>query len=110
MDAELWQHQVNLWKTRKKELGITFDELSEQTNISIRQLYYLFGGKAKNPGVGTVHRVNTALGIATTENGTRTEEITEEEKQLVSLIAELTDEEVKELSNFVDYIISKREK
>ena len=40
------------------------------------------------------------LGVKTT--------LTEEEKQLVSLIGELTDEEVKELSNFVDYIISKR--
>lgn len=34
--------------------------------------------------------------------------LSEEEKKLVSLIAQLTDEEVKELSNFVDYIISKR--
>lgn len=40
------------------------------------------------------------LGVKTT--------LTEEEKELVSLIAELTDEETKELSNFVDYLISKR--
>ena len=40
------------------------------------------------------------LGVKTT--------LTEEEKKLVSLIAELTDEETKELSNFVDYLISKR--
>ena len=30
------------------------------------------------------------------------------EKDIVSLIADLTDEETKELSNFVDYLISKR--
>lgn len=42
------------------------------------------------------------LGVKTT--------LSEEEKQLVSLIAQLTDEEVKELSSFVDYIISKRNK
>jgi transcriptional regulator with XRE-family HTH domain len=40
------------------------------------------------------------LGVKTT--------LSEEEKQLVSLISQLTDEEVKELSSFVDYIISKR--
>ena len=40
------------------------------------------------------------LGVKTT--------LSEEEKRLVSLIAELTDEETKELSNFVDYLISKR--
>ena len=34
--------------------------------------------------------------------------LTEEEKKLVSLIADLTDEETKELSSFVDYLISKR--
>lgn len=40
------------------------------------------------------------LGVKTT--------LTEEEKQLISLISQLTNDEVKELSNFVDYIISKR--
>lgn len=40
------------------------------------------------------------LGVKTT--------LSEEEKKLVSLISELTDEETKELSNFVDYLISKR--
>ena len=40
------------------------------------------------------------LGVKTT--------LTEEEKQLISLISQLTSDEVKELSNFVDYIISKR--
>lgn len=40
------------------------------------------------------------LGVKTT--------LSEDEKQLVSLISQLTSDEVKELSNFVDYIISKR--
>lgn len=35
--------------------------------------------------------------------------LSEEEKQLIDLILSLTDEEVKELSKFVDYIISKRQ-
>lgn len=34
--------------------------------------------------------------------------LSEEEKQLIDLILSLTDEEVAELSKFVDYIISKR--
>ena len=34
--------------------------------------------------------------------------LTEEEKKLVSLIDQLTDEETKELASFVDYLISKR--
>ncbi len=34
--------------------------------------------------------------------------LTKEENKLISLIEQLTDEETEELSNFVDYIISKR--
>lgn len=45
-------------------------------------------------------------------NDTHTHEeertLSEEEKQLIDLILSLTDEEVAELSKFVDYIISKR--
>lgn len=36
------------------------------------------------------------------------EETTEEENHLISLIEQLTEEEVEELSKFVDYLISKR--
>lgn len=35
-------------------------------------------------------------------------ELSEGEKQLIALIKELTDEEAQELSNYVDFIISKR--
>lgn len=35
-------------------------------------------------------------------------ELTEDEQKLIALISELTDEETQELSNFVDYILSKR--
>ena len=35
-------------------------------------------------------------------------ELTEGEKNLMDLIVQLTDEETQELSNFVDYILSKR--
>lgn len=35
-------------------------------------------------------------------------ELTEDEQNLIALISELTDEETQELSNFVDYILSKR--
>ena len=106
MNAEMWENQVKLWKARKDELGITFDELADATQISRRQLFYLFGGKAKNPGIENVHRVNKALGIE--EEKTPTDDLSDGEKQLISLIKQLTDEETEELSNFVDFILSKR--
>ena len=105
MNAEMWENQVKLWKARKDELGITFDELADATQISRRQLFYLFGGKAKNPGIENVHRINNALGI---EEEKTAPQYTEAEMQLFELIQQLTDEETEELSNFVDFILSKR--
>lgn len=54
---------LELWKKRKKELNLSFEELAQLTQISVRQLYYIFGGKAKNPGVESVARIERALGI-----------------------------------------------
>ena len=61
------------------------------------------------PRKTTLIKIAEYLGVSVEEltTGNKTT-LSEEEKQLVSLIAQLTDEEVKELSNFVDYIISKR--
>ena len=83
---------------------ITYQELSDRSGISLNTLKNIFRGKTENPRIDTMQAIENALGI----NEPRTEEITEEEKTLISLINQLTDEEVKELSNFVDYIISKR--
>ena len=38
----------------------------------------------------------------------RAQTLSDAEKKLVDLIGEMTDEEVEELSNFIDFIISKR--
>ena len=61
------------------------------------------------PRKTTLIKIAEYLGVSVEEltTGNKTT-LSEEEKQLVSLIGQLTDEEVKELSNFVDYIISKR--
>ena len=93
---------LDLWKKRKKELHLTFDALADLSNVSRRQLLYLFNGEGKNTGIETVQRVERALGI------NETLELTDEQKQLYDFIAGLSQEEVKELSSFVDYVISKR--
>ena len=91
MDATLWENQVTLWKSKKDELGLTFEDLADKTKISIRQLYYLFGGKAKNPGIETVHRVNKALGIE--EEKTPSDgNLSEGEKMLLDLFNRVPEE------------------
>ena len=85
---------------------MTYEELSQKSGIPLRTLENIFHGITKNPRIDTMQAIETALGLTATQEQT----LSVEEKQLVSLIAELTDDEVKELSNYVDYIISKREK
>jgi transcriptional regulator with XRE-family HTH domain len=85
---------------------ITYQDLSERSGIALNTLKNIFRGKTEHPRIDTMQAIETALGLTATQEQT----LSVEEKQLFSLIAQLTDEEVKELSNFVDYIISKREK
>lgn len=66
--------QLEKWKEQKKSLKLTFDDLAELTNISRRQLQYLFNGEIDNPRIDTVHAIERALGL--------TPEPTEEEKAL----------------------------
>lgn len=96
---------IELWKARKKELNLTFDELAEISGVSRRQLLYLFNGNAKNTGIETVQRIERALGLDTVVPAPET---SEEERRLVALLNELTEDEILELSNYVDFLIAKR--
>ena len=95
---------LNLWNTVRKSKKITLSKLAEMTEISLSTLKEIFRGATTDPRIETVQRIERALGI----DKEQAIEMTEEEKQLATLIAELTDEEVKELSNYIDFIISKR--
>jgi transcriptional regulator with XRE-family HTH domain len=98
---------LTLWNQQKKALKLTFDSLAEITGISRRQLVSIFHGDTTNPGIAYVQKIEQALGL---DNPPPTDELSlsEEERHLAEMIAGMTDEEVEELSRFVDYIISKR--
>lgn len=55
---------LELWKKQKKELGITFDDLSQKTHISISTLKDIFRGKTYAPRIDTVQAIEKALGIS----------------------------------------------
>lgn len=95
---------LELWKTQKKKLKLSLQDISNKTEISISALKDIFRGATTDPRIETVQRIEDALGL----NEKPQEEITEEQKTLFALINELTDEETQELSNYIDYIISKR--
>ena len=92
-------------KQAKKAKNITFDELALISKIPKTTLTNIFCGNTKQPRIDTMQAIERALGIT---NEKTAPEYTEAEKQLFELIKQLTDEETEELSNFVDFILSKR--
>ena len=88
--------------------GVSAHKLEISAGLSISSVQAWKNGKAK-PSVEAIKKIAEYFNVSTDYLllGVKTT-LTEEEKQLVSLIADLTDDEVKELSNFVDYLISKR--
>ena len=96
---------LEILKKKKKELGLSYDDLASLTGYSRSTITNIFCGYIEYPREETKDALYRALGI-TQEEPTPT--LTDEEKELFNLITQLTDEEVEELSKFVDFIISKR--
>lgn len=86
-----------------KENHITYEELSKISGVSISTIKKIFSGVSQYPRIDTMQMIEKALGI---EN--EPAEISESNKNLLELLSQLTDEEVDELSNYIDFIISKR--
>ena len=85
---------------------ITYQELSERSGIALNTLKNIFRGKTEHPRIDTMQAIERALGLDNKK--TPTDELSEGEKQLIELIKQMTDEEATELSNYIDFIISKR--
>lgn len=92
-------------KAYMKANKITYQDLAERTGLSLSCITKIFGGYARYPRIDTIQTIERALGI---EEKTPPVELTEGEKKLMDLIVQLTDDEAEELSNYVDYLISKR--
>ena len=103
MDNEL---NIELLNKRKSELNLTFDELSKMSNIPKTTLTNIFTGVTKHPRIDTIKSIERALGLH--EVPTFDRELSDGEKEILSLISQLSDDEVDELSSFIDYIVSKR--
>ena len=102
---------IELWKSRKKELNLTFDELSELSGVSRRQLLYIFNGQAKNIGIDTAQRITCALGLDEKEKSPPTE-LSEGEERWMQLYYALTDDNkellIKLIATFKDMPADRR--
>ena len=88
--------------------GLNARQFEIQVGLANATIQSWKNGKAK-PSVEAIKKIAEYFNVSTDYLllGVKTT-LTEEEKKLVSLIADLTDEETKELASFVDYLISKR--
>ena len=89
----------------RKSVGMSFEELAKKANLPKSTVEKVLFGIVKHPRIDTLQAIERALGI---EEEKTAPEYTEAEMQLFELIKQLTDEETEELSNFVDFILSKR--
>jgi transcriptional regulator with XRE-family HTH domain len=96
-------------KNRRIELGLTQEELGKMVGYKSRTTV-----NKVELGISSLNE-SKILAFAKALNTTPAyimgwnEPTTKEENELISLINQLNEEEIKELSNFVDYIISKRQ-
>ena len=97
---------ISNMKARKKELKMTLDEISARSGIPKRTVEDIFRGATKNPRIDTMQAIEQALGLNQAPL-----QWTEQEKaadKIFTLIQQLDDQEINELSNYIDYILSKR--
>ena len=93
-------------RTRRIELNMTQEELGKKVGYKSRTTVNKV--ELGNNAINQKRIVLFAQALQTTPEYLMGWKDTPEENKLISLIEQLTDEEVEELSNFVDYLISKR--
>lgn len=96
---------IEYLKQAKKAKKMKLQDISDLSGIPKRTVDDIFSGHTVNPRTDTLQAIERALGIAEEKTAPK---YTEAEMQLFELIKQLTDEETEELSNFVDFILSKR--
>lgn len=80
-------NRLQKWQEKKRELGLTLDELAEQTGISKRTLTGILKGKDEkyqNPTYTTIKAIEKALGLdeKDTEETTKVELTPQEDRML----------------------------
>lgn len=89
-------NRLEVLKQRKKETGITFDELAEKTGISRRAICSFFSGETENPRIDTLQAIERALGITSFTDEERALglsdshliALSDEDRELINLFAE----------------------
>lgn len=88
-------------KAYMKQNNITYQQLSDDSGIPLNTLKNIFRLKTRNPRIDTMRAIERALGLDTPAEP-------QTDNELLALLQQMTEEELIELTNYVDFIISKR--
>lgn len=92
---------ISIYKSKKKELGYTFETLSQKSGVPIQTLHNIFRGQTTTPRIDTVQAIERALGLAPTfteeERALGLSEnhliaLSDDDRELIHLFAEAEDE------------------
>ncbi len=82
---------IEFYRRRKKELGITFEELSKRANLPLSTIYDIFRGVTRSPRIDTVAAIERALGLSPDLDATQEESANKKAPQ--GIPTGLTDDE-----------------
>lgn len=79
---------LELYKKRKKELHLTFEQLSDISGVPLQTLHNFFRGHTAHPRIDTMQSIERALGInidisAPSENEKAAPALTDKEERLI---------------------------
>lgn len=95
---------LELWRKRKKELKLTFEDLSVKTGLSVRTLKYLFTGERTTATTVTEQVIEKALGLCNDP----LDNLSEEKKIIVEMMKDLTIEELLKLKEYKEFLLAQR--
>lgn len=55
--------RLEIWRSRKKELGLTNKQIAEKANLPLRTVEQIMCGTVKSPRLDSVEAIERALGV-----------------------------------------------
>ena len=93
---------IELWKIKKKELKLTFNDLSKETGLSVRTLKSLFTEERANATTFTVQAIERALGLKNDQI-----DVSPKTKEIVDLLMQLDDDKLEDALSVIRIIAKK---
>lgn len=102
-------------KAKKKEAGLTNKQLSELADVPYGTLNKILGSETKEPSINAIIKISLALGVPAEyiingEDKKSSPPIKDEREALREVLSDLSDEELIELKQIMDYLRWKRKK